>query len=292
MVQALIGVGVLCAAYGTCIMLTRTGSRFYLMWYGAAVAYAGTGALLAAAETGAIPAALPAARVLALGMLALLAAYALTCLGVMGFARRTRRNAPGDLAFLVVLGAQVNPSGEPSRALRYRLEAARAYLQAHPRARTVVSGGQGPNEPCTEARAMAVWLCRHGVEPRRVLQEDRSTTTAENLVFSRQVIAETLRAEATGRHAQARRPAQAPSLRNGAVREHKKADRATSAPEHVEPARVGIVTSDFHLYRALRLARQHGYAEPQGIVAASTPWRLPHNLLRECLALLKSCLIR
>ena len=280
MAQALIGIGIACATYGACVMLTRTGSRFYLVWYGAAAAYAGAGALLAAAETGATPEALLAAHVLALGMLALLAAYALTCLRIMSFARRERRAAPGDLAFLVVLGAQVNRTSEPSRVLRYRLEAARAYLQAHPRARAVVSGGQGPNEPCSEAQAMAAWLQRHGVEPHRVLLEDRSTTTVENLAFSHRIIAEALRAEATGRHAQARRPAQVPLPRNDAVQ------------EHVEPARVGIVTNDFHLYRALRLARRHGYADPRGIVASSTLWRLPHNLLRECLALLKRCVIR
>lgn len=54
----------------------------------------------------------------------------------------------------------------------------------------VTSGGQGPGERVAEGRAMARWLVAHGTAEGDVLVEDRSRTTRENLVCSREVLAE------------------------------------------------------------------------------------------------------
>ncbi len=54
-----------------------------------------------------------------------------------------------------------------------------------------------------------------------------------------------------------------------------------------EEADVGIVTNNFHLYRAIRLAKGQGMNRAAGISAPSTPLFLPHNLLRECLGITK-----
>ena len=54
-----------------------------------------------------------------------------------------------------------------------------------------------------------------------------------------------------------------------------------------ETARVGIVTNDFHLFRALAIARKQGYAHAFGIPAGSSPLYLPNNLLREFLGVVK-----
>ena len=111
---------------------------------------------------------------------------------------------------VIVLGAGVN--GEtPSLTLRTRIDAAAAYLEEHPDVPVVLSGGQGPGEAITEAECMRRALVRRGVDESRLYPEERSTSTQENLRYSRAIL------EALG----------------------------------VDPARrVAIVTSDFHLCRA------------------------------------------
>ena len=75
--------------------------------------------------------------------------------GMMGFiALDGRDNAPEeDVPFVVVLGAQTH-GDRPSRTLRERLDLAAEYLEAHPAARVIVSGGQGADETQTEASVM------------------------------------------------------------------------------------------------------------------------------------------
>ena len=58
---------------------------------------------------------------------------------------------------IIVLGAGVNGS-TPSLSMCNRLDAALAYLNANPVATVIVSGGQGPGEDITEAKAMADYL--------------------------------------------------------------------------------------------------------------------------------------
>lgn len=66
-------------------------------------------------------------------------------------------------------------------------------------------------------------------------------------------------------------------------------ENVTYALELIESTdcRVGIVTNDFHLFRAIRLTRKAGMRNVWGIAASSTAWNLPNNLLRECLATVK-----
>ena len=75
-------------------------------------------------------------------------------------------------------------------------------------------------------------------------------------------------------------------------------DRSTSTRENLifsaefldkETDRVGIVTNNFHIYRAMMLARGQGYAHVSGIPASADPGMQPHNVLRESLALLAEC---
>ena len=44
---------------------------------------------------------------------------------------------------------------------------------------------------------------------------------------------------------------------------------------------VGIISNNFHMYRALRLAKKAGLLDVSGIPAPSTPLYLPNNMLRE-----------
>ncbi|MGW0638772.1 YdcF family protein [Nocardia salmonicida] len=53
----------------------------------------------------------------------------------------------------------------------------------------VTSGGKGSDERVAESTAMAAYLTEHGVRDDEILREDRSTTTRENLLFSRELLA-------------------------------------------------------------------------------------------------------
>lgn len=91
--------------------------------------------------------------------------------------------------YVVVLGAKVRHDG-PSVSLQNRIDAAYDYLTAHPDTIAVVSGGQGKDEPMTEAKCMYDGLIAKGIDPERIWMEDRATSTWENLQFSLDLIEE------------------------------------------------------------------------------------------------------
>ena len=94
----------------------------------------------------------------------------------------------GDPKIMIVLGCQVKPWG-PSILLQDRLNEALAYLEDHPDMTVVVSGGQGYDEPSTEARAMADYLTDHGFPEEQILLEERSSNTVQNLRYSCDLLA-------------------------------------------------------------------------------------------------------
>lgn len=95
--------------------------------------------------------------------------------------------APGGDETLVVLGCKVN--GEtPSLMLSERIDRAYRYLTAHPDACCVASGGQGGDEAISEAECIYRALTARGIAPERLFKEDRSTSTRENLAFSKELI--------------------------------------------------------------------------------------------------------
>ena len=85
-----------------------------------------------------------------------------------------------DTVFLV-FGAPVRKTGEPSDALAGRLDAAAEALRSAPGSVAIVSGGQSPGEPVTEAEAMKEYLVKAGIEEERITVEDRSLNTVENV---------------------------------------------------------------------------------------------------------------
>lgn len=86
---------------------------------------------------------------------------------------------------VIVLGAQVR-GRNITDSLKRRLDRTVEYLRKFPEARVIVSGGQGPGEEVAEADAMAEYLIKNGIAENRICKEDRSTSTRENLRFSRQ----------------------------------------------------------------------------------------------------------
>ncbi|QGG54022.1 YdcF family protein [Lysinibacillus pakistanensis] len=96
--------------------------------------------------------------------------------------------ANGKAAYMIVLGAKVKPGGIPSLSLKNRLEEAVSYLKKYPHVQVIVSGGQGPDEDQTEASVMLEYLLNNGIEASRIIAEDRSTSTYENLLFSKELL--------------------------------------------------------------------------------------------------------
>ena len=164
--------------------------------------------------------------------LTLIFAAALVTGIVISKAEKGTENATCD--YLIVLGAGVNGT-TPSLSLRERINAAYEYLNDSPKTICVVSGGQGYGEDITEAQCMFNELTQMGIPEGRIWQEDKATSTLENIVFSLDIIR-----EKTGQ----------------------------------QPKSVGIVSSDYHLYRAEMVAREAGITPV--CVPAKTSWAHLH----------------
>ena len=87
-----------------------------------------------------------------------------------------------NLDYIIVLGAQVR-GDHPSRALRERIKKAADYLKKNPSTIAILSGGQGPGEDMTEAVCMQQELIKMGIESDRIILEEDSTSTWENLEY-------------------------------------------------------------------------------------------------------------
>lgn len=133
----------------------------------------------------------------------------------------------------------------PSLSLRDRLVGTYNYMTANPHCIAIVSGGQGEGEDITEAQCMRDWLVCKGIAPDRIIMEDKATSTLENLRFSMDII-DTLPIK--------------------------------------EPV-IGIVSSEYHLHRAKRLADYVGI-DVIGIAArTSYPTVAVNYFIREAFAM-------
>ena len=94
-----------------------------------------------------------------------------------------RSDVRGEPKIMVIFGCQLHSWG-PSILLQDRLDTALDYLADHPDMTVVVSGGQGTNEPTSEAQGMYDYLTAHGVDGERILMDDRSFNTRENVAYS------------------------------------------------------------------------------------------------------------
>lgn len=175
--------GILCLSYFIFLLLyTGFTSAFYLIWPMMGACLLLLGHLFRIHFWAQVPA------ILRIGLLALLSLGLLFFLGVEAMILKGAVQMPSEPQdYVIVLGAHVRPEG-PSRALALRLDKALEYAADHPDTIFIVSGGQGSNEPCTESSVMKKYLTDRGLPASRILEEDRSTNTRENLLFSRQLI--------------------------------------------------------------------------------------------------------
>ena len=147
---------------------------------------------------------------------------------------------------VIILGAGVNGT-TPSLALQTRIRAAEQYLREHPDIPVVLSGGQGNGEAITEAEAMRRALTEDGVDPARLLLEERSTNTEENFAYTKTLLSE--------------------------------------YGMDTDTATIAVVTNDFHIRRASLIARREGLTT-LGVPAQLPWWWLSANYyVRECFGL-------
>lgn len=92
---------------------------------------------------------------------------------------------------MVIFGCQVKETG-PSQTLQNRLDAALSYLQDHAEEDilVVVTGGQGKDEPTSEAQGMYDYLTAHGVDSDAILLEDQSHNTWQNIQYTQALLQE------------------------------------------------------------------------------------------------------
>ena len=133
--------------------------------------------------------------------------------------------------YVVVLGAKVNPHG-PSVSLWDRICGAYEYAEDHPDTTLILSGGQGTDEPITEAECMYRELVELGIHPNRLRMEDEATSTWENLKFSLDLI---------------------------------------ETETGVRPTKIGVLSSEYHLFRASLFAKACD-VEFVGIPARTSRW--------------------
>ncbi|MCX2826614.1 cytoplasmic protein [Bacillus pseudomycoides] len=95
--------------------------------------------------------------------------------------------APNDADYMILLGAKVKGT-EPSYSLQYRIDKAAEYLKTHEQTIVIVSGGKGKGEDISEALAMKQGLMKRNIAEQRIIMEDRSTNTDENIEFSKSLI--------------------------------------------------------------------------------------------------------
>jgi len=180
----------------------------------------------------------------------ILAVYAVPIIfaGFLAAYGNTRRaeipSCPCCINVVIVLGAGLR-DGQPGGHLARRLDAAAEFLHNNPYVSVVVTGGLGAGQQITEAEAMAAYLVRLGIAPERIILEDESTSTYENLKFATEITRDL---------------------------------RGYSNHSYV------IVSNDFHIFRATRQARNMEiYAS--GLAAPTPWHSLAQNYLREMAAI-------
>ncbi len=179
------------------------------------------------------------------------------------------------LDYVIVLGAKVNPDGV-SNSLKKRLDRAIEYAQDNPETIFVLSGGKGRDEPVSEAEAMRDYMVYNGISPDKILLEASSTSTVENIAYSRLVIEED-----RANRKKSRQTAQGSIvLPPGSY---------VTVPD--KPIQIGIVTNNFHIFRAKKIAEKWGIKDPVGISAPSDPFLFVHSCFREALAIFKDRLM-
>lgn len=159
------------------------------------------------------------------------------------------RKVEGSTELIIILGARLYGS-VPSPSLAERLETGYDYLITHENAIAVVSGGIGKGEDIPEASAMKDYLVAKGIKGERILVEDASTNTFQNIIYSKKLIEENL-------------------------------------PDFdLDHEKIGIVTNDYHVFRGVMMGKRFGL-HAEGIPAKTPATTLFKGYVREYFGVLK-----
>ena len=131
-----------------------------------------------------------------------------------------------------------------SANLGYRVQTAFQYLKKNPETKVILSGGQGPGEDISEAEAMRRYLEGKGIAADRILLEDTSVNTEENIQNSAELIGDMEKS-------------------------------------------VVIVSNDFHIFRAKRIAKKQGFRKVEGLGSKTHLYTAPNAYAREVIAVIK-----
>ena len=155
---------------------------------------------------------------------------------------------------LIVLGAGLR--GERiTLPLKMRLDKALEYHEKNPDALIIVSGGQGYGEDVTEAFAMKRYLVQNGVPEEIVVEEDKATSTSENMKYSKEI------------------------LEN---------DFGYTA----DNIKIAFVTNNFHVFRSIKLAQLAGFYNTTYLHTSLQWYNYIPNYIRETLAIFKMWLLK
>ena len=167
-------IGILSIVYGTIMAFGAHGTMFFMIWYVIGVLFIATGIIHIKAVH------LPVVVMIIFRIF--FTALFILFITVEGFIiAKFNEKAGTDVDYLIVAGAQVYADG-PSRVLKFRLDTAAEYLKVHTCTICIVTGGKGSNEVRPEAEVMADYLMANGIGKSRILIENRSTTTTENMI--------------------------------------------------------------------------------------------------------------
>ncbi len=219
------------------------GTSFAFVWLGMALFFAVCGAagfILGKRNVSFPPAVKVVISVLAAAIIILFAVVE----GMIISGMKEKTNEQYD--YVIVLGARVRGT-TVTKSLRKRLDKAFEYIEKNDNTILVLSGGQGNGEDVSEAQAMYDYLVQKGVDKSRLLLEDKSTSTVENIEYSMKII------------------------------------EKNSQNDTVE---VGFITNNFHVFRAELVCRNMGY-DIKGIPAKSDNKLLVNYMFREFFALVK-----
>lgn len=162
--------------------------------------------------------------------------------------------------YMIILGARVK-GDRISPLLRYRLDKALGYLSENQDTMVVVSGGKGSGENLSEAEAMQDYLVEHGIAAERILQEDASVNTDQNIRNSISILQE----------------------------------QETMGQSSGDQKRIVLISNGFHLFRATRILRKQLQDAGSGLedaviegLGARTKWYvIPNSYVREVFAVVK-----
>lgn len=163
----------------------------------------------------------------------------------------TKYKVPFDIDYIIILGCALMNDGAPTPHLMGRIQRAYdfeadQYKSTGKHAKFVPSGGQGSDEIISEAESMKRTLVELGVDEERILKEDKSVNTLQNMSFSKDVI--------------------------------------ENDSGNIENVNIAFSTTNYHVFRGCTLAKRVGM-NAKGLSAKTKLYFFPNAFIREFIGL-------